>query len=160
MGFFDLFKKNSKDSSELLIDVSDRVATINGKALAMPSKLSELTDILGKPRYFRGGAINYIWDDLGIYCYATEQQKVYCLAIKVEQSNMPIAIDPKLNFRGVLTLRGRHWEEVLSEGEDLEIARSRDFDGVSLFGEYVNFDSGDKNGSSHAYVGMEMNFAG
>ncbi len=160
MGLFDFFRKKKLTSAEINIDVSNHLAVINGKEIAIPCPLSELTDIFGKPRFFHGGAINYIWDELGIYCYATEAQRVYCIAIKVEKSNMPIAIDPKDNFKGILTLKGRHWEEVLSEGEDMEVARANDFDGVQLFGEYVSFDHGDKYSSSHAFVGMEMNFAG
>lgn len=158
MGFFDFFKKQKLNSADINIDITNHIATINGKSIPVPCNLNELTDIFGKARRFEGNAnnINYVWDSLGIYCYVTPQNKVYCVAVMKNPSMDPAAFEPAEMFEGVLTIGGENWEDVMSKGNDLEIARERSIDGLSLFSTYVDFDYGDKNGSHNAYTGIEI----
>lgn len=158
MGLFDFFKKQKLSSADISIDITNHIATINGNSIPVPCQLEELTKIFGRARRFEGGAgnINYVWDELGIYCYVTAGLKVYCIAIKKHKSAQPMPFEASGMYRGVLTIGGENWEDVMSKGNDLEIARERSVDGLSLFAEYVDFEYGDKNGSSNAYTGIEI----
>lgn len=158
MGLFDFLKKQKLSSADINIDITNHIATINGSSIPVPCQLDELTKIFGKARRFEGGAgnLNYVWDELGIYCYVTAGLKVYCIAIKKHKSAQPMPFEASGTYKGVLTICGENWEEVMSKGNDLEIARERSIDGLSLFAEYTDFEYGDRNGCSNAYAGIEI----
>ncbi len=158
MGLFDFLKKQKLNSADINIDITNHIATINGNSIPVPCQLDELTKIFGKARRFEGGAgnLNYVWDELGIYCYVTAGLKVYCIAIKKFQSAQPMPFEASGTYKGVLTIGGENWEEVMSKGNDIEIAKEHSVDGLSLFAEYVDFEYGDRNGSSNAYTGIEI----
>lgn len=166
MGFFDFFKnlfggskKPSIDAEKLVVDITETVITINGKAVDVPCHLQSLSNIFGKPRKFVGksGNVNFTWDDLGMYCYTKGNNVVHCIAVKANLSDeQNLSFEPKTLFKGTLTICGMPWEEVMHEGDDLEVARQRDIGGLSLFSEYVDFEKGDKDGCKGAYSGVEV----
>ena len=159
MGFFDIFrKKPAINPAELKIDITKQAAVINGRTVNFPCNVDAFADILGKARRFEGkaGNINFVWDELGMYCYATDKLKIYAVAVRTAPSAVAAGFDPEKMFRGMLTICGAPWEEVVSGGEDIEIARVRDFEGLSLFSEYADFDYGDRYGSNHAYSSIEI----
>ena len=161
MGFFDIFRKKPKIApNELVINVTERSADINGHFLDMPCALKALTDILGKPRMFagQGGNVNAVWDDLGVYCYVNQNMEVYCLAAKAHPEEIPAGFEPKCFFAGYLNICGEQWEQSLSLGDDLEIGRERSVGKLSLFGAYTDFENGDRNSCGGAYTGIEIQF--
>ncbi len=162
MGFFDLFRKPKIDPTKLVIRAETDSIEINGTRLPMICQLSNITDILGKGRIHRGAAgnINMVWDKLGVYCYFTPQQRVYCIAIKRFVDTVPTALDPKKLFLGELYIGGVQWEEFMQQGEDIEIGRERNLGKVSLFATYCDLDRGDAMGFRNAYNGVEINYAG
>lgn len=162
MGFFGkLFvgKKPKINAEELVLDITEDKLFVNGKAVDIPCHLSVLTNIFGKTRKFVGKYrenINFIWDNLGVYCYTKGNSVVYCFSVKVNRGDIKIDFDPKTLFAGTLSIGGEPWEEFMSGGEDMEVARQRDFCGYSLFSEYTDMDNGDKNGCHGAYSGVEI----
>lgn len=165
MGFADFFKnlfgagKPKYAPDELDINITDNAIRINGNTVDCPCHLDALKKFFGKPRKFVGkkhGNINFVWDELGVYCYTKGNNVVYCFAIKVNPSEIVTDFDPKSMFRGRLCINGAPWEEVMYGGQDMEVARQRDVGGLSLFSEYVDFENGDKNGWNGAYSGVEI----
>ncbi len=162
MGFFDWFRKPKIDPAKLVIKAEEHSIEINGTAIPMICQLSNITDILGKGRIHRGAAgnLNMVWDKLGVYCYFTPQQRVYCIAVKRFMDTIPTELDPKKLFQGELYIGGTHWEEFMQAGEDIEIGRERNLGGVSLFATYCDLDRCDYKGFRNAYNGVEINYAG
>ncbi len=163
MGLFDFFRKPKTDPKKLVIKATHNSVEINGTLIPMMCRLSNITDILGKGRIHKGAAgnINMIWDKLGVYCYFTPQQKVYCIAVKRFADTVPTQLDPKKLFLGELYINGVQWEEFMQAGEDIEIGRERTIEGgVSLFATYCDLDKCDYKGFRNAYNGVEINFAG
>ena len=160
MGFFDLFRKNRIAPSELRIALGENTADINGKCVRMPCSLKVLVGILGKPRFFAGraGNMNYTWDKLGVYCYVNSRSEVYCLAVKAHPDEIPAGFDPKCMFQGQLSICSRQCEELVQEGNDIEIGRERMLNGLSLFSTYVDMDNGDNGGCHGAYNGIEVQY--
>ena len=162
MGLFaNLFgrKKPKINAQELVLEITEGKLIVNGKAVDIPCHLSVLTNIFGKPRKFVGkkhGNVNFTWDNLGIYCYTKGNSVVYCFGVKVNCGGISTDLDPKTTFKGTLTIGGEPWEEFMAGGEDMEVARQRDFCGYSLFSEYADMDNGDKNGCHGAYSGVEI----
>ncbi len=161
MGFFDIFRKKLKIApNELIINVTERSADINGHVLDMPCSLKSLSDILGRPRMFAGqaGNINAVWDGLGVYCYVNKNTEVYCLAVKAHPEEMPAGFEPKSFFAGQLIICGEQWEQALGLGEDIEIGKERRIGKLSLFGAYTDFENGDHIGCNGAYTGIEIQY--
>ncbi len=165
MGFCDFFKnlfgaaKPKYAPEELDINITDNAISINGNTVDCPCHLDALKKFFGKPRKFVGkkhGNINFVWDELGVYCYTKGNNVVYCFAIKVNLGEIVTDFDPKRMFKGKLSINGAPWEEVMYGGEDMEVARQRDVGGLSLFSEYTDFENGDKNGWNGAYSGVEI----
>ncbi len=166
MGFFDFFKnlfggnnKPSIDAEKLVVDITETLITINGKAVDVPCHINALNTMFGKPRKFVGksGNVNFTWDDIGMYCYTNGNNVVKCIAIKVNKSEeLDLKFEPKTLFKGMLTICGKDWEEVMHSGEDMDVARQCDIGGLSLFSEYVDFEKGDKDGCKGAYSGVEV----
>ena len=165
MGFCDFFKnlfggsKPKYAPEELDINITDKAIYINGNIVDCPCHLDTLKKFFGKPRKFVGkkhGNVNFVWDELGVYCYTKGNNVVYCFAIKVNRGDIVTDFDPKSMFRGRLCINGAPWEEVMYGGEDMEVARQRDVGGLSLFSEYADFENGDKNGWNGAYAGVEV----
>lgn len=164
MGFCDFFKnlfggaKSKFAPEELNIDITSNVININGNIIDVPCHLDALKKFLGKPRKFVGksGNINFTWDELGLYCYTKGNNVVYCMAVKANFGEIQTDFDPKKLFKGKLTICGAPWEEVMHGGDDLEVARERTLDGLSLFAEYTDMDKGDSEGFVGAYTGVEV----
>lgn len=166
MGFFDLFKnlfggaKPTIDTSGFTIDVAKNVMSVNGKAVEIPCHIDMLCKTFGKARKFvgeNGANVNYTWDDLGLYCYTRGNGIVHCIGIKVNKGDMELKYDPRTLYKGTLTINGMPWEQTMFEGEDMDgFFRKREFDGLSLVSEYVDFDKGDSEGCNGAYSGIEI----
>lgn len=162
MGFFGkLFggKKPKINAEELVLDITEDKLFVNGKAVDIPCHISVLTNIFGKPRKFVGKNrenINFTWDNLGIYCYTKGNSVVYCIGVKVNCGDISTDLDPKNTFTGTLTIGGEPWEEFMASGEDMEVARQKNYCGYSLFSEYADMENGDKNGYRGAYSGVEF----
>lgn len=164
MGFFDFFKdlfggsKPKYAPEELNINITDTSVSINGNIIEVPCHLDRLKAFFGKPRKFVGksGNINFTWDDLGVYCYTKGNNVVYCIAVKAHKGDIVTDTDPRSMFKGVLTINGEPWEEVMHGGEDLDVARERVLNGLALFSEYVDMEKGDSEGCRGAYSGVEV----
>ena len=166
MGFFDFFKnlfggaKPTIDTSTLTIDVAKNVMSVNGTAVEIPCHIDGMSKLFGKPRKFvgaNGGNVNYTWDDIGIYCYTRGNGVVHCIGVKVNKGDMELKYDPKTLFKGTLTINGMPWEQVMFEGENMDgFFRKREFDGLSLVSEFVDFEKADSEGCNGAYSGVEI----
>ena len=164
MGLGDFFRglfggsKPKITPEELNIDLTQDGITINGKRIDVPCHIDVLIGIFGKPsktgKKFNG---NYKWDELGLRCYTDSDNKVVkCVGIKTNAGEGDTKHDPTGMYKGVLTIEGEQWEEFMNQGEDVGVARQRDFGVYSLFSEYADFENGDANGCKGAYVGVEI----
>ncbi len=166
MGFSDFFKNLFGKKyvcrfapEQIDINITGDMIIVNDNKIEIPCHLDRLKELFGQPRKFVGvsGNVNYTWDDIGVYCYTKGNNVVFCIAVKSQvNSEMLFAYDPKSMFKGKLSINGENWEQVMHEGADEDVARSRLVDNLSLFAEYVDFEKGDMGGCEGAYTGVEV----
>jgi len=86
------------------IAFTNRVLTVHGATLALPTSLQSLTEIIGEPNRTSNKAnIVYIWDDLGIVAYKNPAaDKLHSIAVQF--LNQGFDFSPNTNFTGKIIL--------------------------------------------------------
>ncbi len=138
MGFWDkLFGGNKQPDVEIeSINFTENGVEINGTLVDIPTHLSALANLLGKPRAIgfetdneireflekSEGAgmvtkrVNYAWDELGLLAYTHNGSVVNCFSIQLKPSTSKNA--PRGVFGGVATINGEDWFSVMKSGKD------------------------------------------
>lgn len=138
MGFWDkIFGGNKQPTVEIkTINLSENGIEINGTLVDIPTHLSVLAKLLGKPRTIgfetdkeirefleksEGEGmvtkrVNYAWDNLGLLAYTHNGSVVNCFSIQLKPSTSKNA--PRGVFVGVATINGEDWFSVMKSGTD------------------------------------------
>lgn len=168
----DAEKKNSKDEkASLCIDFAEDGMHVGDKVFPLPVDGAELIALWGEPRVVihenevypdAPRRTNYVWDEIGIFCYLYEQDgvygDVYSIGVIVNKDNDYVHYPQKM-FKGTMTIEGKPWYEALPDGEDLEIFRMYTVGDYSLWSEYTDIYEPEKTGTAADYVGIEMSIA-
>lgn len=168
-------KKQPKIAAESIkIDFGENGVIIGENRLEIPSHISELERILGKPRAVRyktkakdreflekihgkglaDERINYAWDELGLYCY-TFGGMISCFAVLFE-SRLNLKHEPHKAFSGKVTINGRPWIEAVSAGEDAEVMMRVKTGEYLITAEFIDFEQDPKTRSEKSYTGLEF----
>lgn len=147
--FAKLFKKETviaPDRETMVVDCNFAGVSINGRAITLPAKLSDLA-FLGEARKVKTKAgVNYAWDDLGMYCYTRKDGKmIHCIGIFLKESELfHTETTPKRTFGGRVTVGDKAWREVMDQGEKTEVYSKVVQGRYSIVAEYTAFmDSSD-----------------
>ena len=138
MGFFgNIFGGKKKPAAGIKnINLTENGVEINGTLVDIPTHLSALENLLGKPRaiVFETDAetrefleksegagmikrrVNYAWDELGLLVYTHNGSVVNCFSIQLKQSTSRNA--PRGVFGGEATINGEDWFSVIKSGTD------------------------------------------
>ena len=171
MGFFGFFGKKPTTPEKLVIDFSDNKITVNNKIVDIPSHISVLKNLLGKPRKVvrknkddavNPVRINFTWDDLGVYCYAKSSKVVDCIGIRLNAGEICPTHYPKKFFSGNLMIKGMPWFETIRNAAPEEFEEGVSFFKKSYLGnysvvaEYVNFEQDDSTRTEKDYTIIEI----
>ncbi len=138
MGFWDkLFGGHKQPAVEIKnINLTELGVEINGTLVDIPTHLSALAKLLGKPRAIgfetddeireflektEGEGmvtkrVNYAWDELGLLAYTHNGSVVNCFSIQLKPSISKNA--PRGVFGGVAAINGEDWFSVMKSGKD------------------------------------------
>lgn len=165
MSFFDIFKKNIvvSDPSQIKIELGDNRIAINGAPVSIPSHISKLTKLLGKPRKVicqkgKDGVqrINYAWDELGLYCYTRGGSSVHCIGIHMNKGDFSTDFFPAQFFKGTVTINGVYWFDAVSKAENMEVFKKLTLGKYSAVSEFVDYDAEDAARTEKDYTGIEI----
>lgn len=168
----DVAKNGAKDEKELLsLDFAEDGMHVGDQVIPLPVDEKTLITLWGEPRVVvhedpeypdAPKRMNYVWDELGIFCYLYEQEgvhsDVYCISVVVNKDNEYVHY-PQQMFKGTMTIEGKPWYEALPAGEDLELFRVYTVGEYSLWSEYTDIFDPEKTGTAADYVGIEMTIA-
>lgn len=138
MGFWsNLFGGNKQPDVEIeSINFTENGVEINGTLVDIPTHLSALAKLLGKPRAIgfetddeireflekSEGAgmvtkrVNYAWDNLGLLAYTHNGTVVNCFSVQMKPSTSKNA--PRGVFGTNLRINGEDWFSVMKSGKD------------------------------------------
>lgn len=184
MGFADRFKglfggnKTPHQTATINdINITGCGLTIDGKPVDMPTHISALEKLLGKPRgvkyktseesmeflertHGKGmivNRVNYAWDDLGLYCYTNNGTVLSAFGIRLSMQGDEYKHSPKRPFKGRVTIDGKPWFGVMNSAEDREVFRRLELDCYSIIAEYTDpFDEPDSR-TEKSYTTIEIN---
>ncbi len=164
-------KENAKESDgkeSVLIDFAADGMHVGNKVIPLPVDGEELIALWGEPRVVihedEGASdaprrANYVWDELGIFCYLYEQDggysDVYSIGVMVNKID-DFKHYPQNMYEGTMTIEGKSWYKALPTGEDLELFRVYTVGDYSLWAEYTDIYDPEKSGTAADYVGIEM----
>ena len=165
-------KKDTKDEREAIsIDFSEDGMHVGDKVIPLPVDGEKLIALWGEPRVVvhenevnldAPRRTNYVWDEIGIFCYLYEQDgvhsDVYSIGVVVNKDNDYVHYPEKM-FKGTMTIEGKPWYKALPTGEDLELFRVYTVGDYSLWSEYTDIYNPEKTGTAADYVGIEMSIA-
>lgn len=114
-----------KEASPAALDIAfdENKLTVNGVTVDIPTHISVLKKMLGKPRrvtypkdsrrkdplYLR--TVNYAWDRLGVYCLTKNSSVVHTFGILMSKGVLCSRHFPRELFCGNLTICKMPWEE-------------------------------------------------
>ena len=163
--------KESDGKESVLIDFAADGMHVGNKVIPLPVDGEELIALWGEPRVVihegEGNPdatrrANYVWDELGIFCYLYEREgvysDVYSLGVMVNKID-DFKHYPENMFNGTMTIEGKTWYKALPAGEDLELFRVYTVGDYSLWSEYTDIYDPEKTGTAADYVGIEMSIA-
>ena len=138
MGFWDkIFGGKKQPAPDIKsINLTENGVEINGTLVDIPTHLSVLAKLLGKPRAIgfetddeirefleksEGEGmvtkrVNYAWDNLGLLAYTLNGSVVNCFSIQLKPSTLKNA--PRGVFGGEATINGEDWFSVIKSGTD------------------------------------------
>lgn len=184
MGFADHFKnlfgvKKTPHQTAIItsIDITGSGLYINGTSVDMPTHISALEKLLGKPRaekyktkeetveylesvHGKGMIVNranYAWDDLGLYCYTNNGTVLSAFGIRLSKQGDEYKHYPKAEFKGTVTIEGKPWFAVMNSAEDKEVFRRLELGCYSIIADYTDpFDEPDSR-TEKSYTCIEVN---
>lgn len=178
MGCFDrLFGagNGNGDSEKYSIDIRDDCFYINGKKLEVPIHINTLKAVLGEPRkkYFRTNKedrefleeynkeqitkrVNYFWDGPGLMCYTNNGEVVNCFGIVFRHGDFDLSVQPKGLYKGVVTINGNPWFDVIKSGEDCEFYMEKRVGFYKLTAEYADFNQPADERTEESFNGIEI----
>ena len=165
-------KGDAKDEKEQIsLDFAEDGMHVGDKVIPLPVDGAELIALWGEPRVVvhenevnldAPKRTNYVWDEIGIFCYLYEQDgvhsDVYSIGVVVNKDNDFVHYPEKM-FKGTMTIEGKPWYKALPTGEDLELFRVYTVGDYSLWSEYTDIYNPEKTGTAADYVGIEMSIA-
>lgn len=184
MGFADFFKRLSggnktphQTATINNINITGSGLFINGVPVDMPTHISALEKLLGKPRavefktkeedrefleqvHGKGmivKRVNYAWDDLGLYCYTNNGTVLSAFGIRLSKQGDEYKHYPKGTFNGTLTIDGKPWFGVINSAEDREVFRRLELDCYSIIGEYTDPFDEPNSRTEKSYSNIEIN---
>lgn len=138
---------------------------IHGKKIQLPCHIGTLKKLFGEPRVSRYTFMEYgeddmtdeevdmlnadcadntvyIWDDLGIFCYAYDVENAETISIYLRDSKLEERADiyPQQNFSGRLTILDEPWVNALEAGEEFEDSKSIFLGDYSVYGFYADME--------------------
>lgn len=159
------------EKEQISLDFSEAGMHVGDQVIPLPVDGEKLIALWGEPRVVvheneenldAPKRTNYVWDEIGIFCYLYEQDgvhsEVYCIGIVVNKDNDYIHYPEKM-FEGTMTIEGKPWYKALPSGEDLELFRVYNVGDYSLWSEYTDIYNPEKTGTAADYVGIEMTIA-
>lgn len=175
--FKGLFGGNETKQAPVIrsINITESGLEIDGRQVDILSHISELEEIFGKARatgfktdsdsrefleelHGKGMVtkrVNYTWDELGIYCYTDNGTVASSIGIRLSKDSDVYKYTPKKVFTGTVTIEGRPWFQVISNGEDMEFFRKYEMGALSIVSEYADpFYEGERTESG--YVDLEI----
>jgi len=175
MGFFDLFRKPSLDTSRLVINLTEDGFDVNGTHIALPCNIGALKYLFGNARktvhhnHFTGQEnVNYTWDKLGLYCYSHSDGIVYCISVRMNGEPV-LSYSPASLFNGFYTINGENWFDVMKNGETewledegirIPIFKRIKLGNYSIISEFTNEDTSDgtaRNPEDLADIEVQIN---
>ncbi len=142
MGIFDSIfgGGNIPSPEEFYIDITPAGVNINDKNVTLPTTVSQLKKIFGKPeaKVTKVG-VNYYWNELGIMCYVYGTSKAHTLGISMANSDLAKANNSMNKYSGRLTINGCAWEPVMRSGEKTEVFYQIALGNVSVTAEFADF---------------------
>ncbi len=167
MGFLDFFNsifggtKCKFQPEELDINVTDDAIIINGNTLSLPCTLDAFAKLFGKPRATEPKTnVLYIWDNLGIICYAKAGSKViFCLGLKTKPKEN-WEYHPNSPYIGKISINGESYEKVMYNAQNTDVSRRLELPNFILTASFNDMENGDENGCVGAYIGLEMKMKG
>ncbi|MGN1340532.1 MAG: hypothetical protein ACI4WS_09590 [Oscillospiraceae bacterium] len=158
MGLLDIFGR--KQTAHITsVNLTENGFELNGIHVDLPTHISVLEKMLGKPRgvSFKNDEeteavlgntklvsrrVNYAWDDIGLYCYTKNGTVVSTFGILISTEGHQYKYNPHSSFSGTLMIDGRPWLDVMKDGEDTMPLRRYVLGGYSIIGEYLHFGAG------------------
>lgn len=138
MGFFDnLFGGKKKPNVGVRnINLTEKGVEFDGVLVDIPTHISALEKLLGKPRAIKfetnagikntlerdagvgmvTNRVNYAWDELGLLAYTHNGSVVNCFSIQLKPSTSRNA--PRGVFGGTALIDGEDWFSVMKSGND------------------------------------------
>jgi len=158
----------------LKIEFNENGIFIGENRVEIPSHISGLERILGKPRavkyktsekdrefleamHGKGLAserVNYAWDELGLYCY-TFGGMISCFAVLFE-SRLNLKHEPHKPFSGKVTINCRPWIETVLTGEDAEVMMRVKAGEYLITAEFLDFDQDPGTRNEKSFTGLEI----
>lgn len=154
MGFLDMFRKTELNPDDIAVDINENGMIINNMAVDIPTHITALEKILGKPRKVvypkdennASERINYAWDNLGLCCYTNGGKTVFCLEIRLNKGDNCPKHYPSKFFGGKVTIKGKPWLEAVKNAPPTPIApgepeffREITLGNYNALAEYVDF---------------------
>lgn len=184
MGFADHIKKlfggNKTPHQTVTVDsinITGCGLFINGAPVDMPTHISALEKLLGKPRaiqfqtsessreyleqvHGKGmivNRVNYAWDDLGIYCYTNNGTVLSAFGIRLSKQGDEYKHYPHSTFKGTVTIEGKPWFGVMNSAEDREVFRRLELDCYSIIAEYTDPFDEPESRTEKSFTTIEIN---
>lgn len=129
------------NGTRITLDMSSAGVRLNGKILTLPTQISELVGILGRTKRTKSKTgIDYLWDELGIFCRTTDGETVKTFGVYIRDGEkMPPNI-PLTPYDGEFTVNGNNWLSELDKGVKSNKGTLLSLEGYSIRGLYAYYD--------------------